>query len=101
MYVEQVIAKTIWTVSNGVHWTSLIFNLWQGERRSPMFDFGRGDAVPLVKKVGGRRSPAFPLENKIDHNPTSLLNSDDTFDRNRWFYQFACKCDMLFATRYV
>ena len=28
-----------------------------------MFDFGRGDAVPLVKKVGGRRSPAFPLEN--------------------------------------
>jgi hypothetical protein len=27
------------------------------ERRSFMIDFGMGDAVPLVKKVGGRRSP--------------------------------------------
>jgi hypothetical protein len=40
-----------------------LINRCQGERRSPMFDFGKGDAVPLVKKVGGRRSPAFPLEN--------------------------------------
>jgi hypothetical protein len=40
-----------------------------------MFDFGRGDAVPLVKKVGGRRSPAFPLENITALNHQNYLRA--------------------------
>jgi hypothetical protein len=37
-----------------------------------MFDFGRRDAVPLVKKVEGRRSPALPLENITDQGAMQL-----------------------------
>jgi hypothetical protein len=69
---------------------SLVNTVWHHPNN---FDFGRGNAVPLVKKVGGRRSPAFPLENITASRPTHRWDQiKGGYDLQQFFYkQEPCK----------